>query len=152
METSPHGIIECDLDGTITFSAPASDRLLGYAAGELIGVKAWEVIHPAETQIQVREMLAQAADSTKLSGNWTGWNRAKDGRVIPVEIDWRRKLDDDGRATGYVVFVTDLSEQRRAEQSLHRADDWPRSARWRPGSPMKSTTPWAPLPCMPRSP
>ena len=93
VEASPHGIIECTLDGTITFSAPASDRLLGYTAGELIGMKAWEVIHPEETQIQVREMLRRrpaarrcpalgragiaprtAASSPSIStgaGNWT---------------------------------------------------------------------------------
>ena len=37
IETLPHGVEECTVDGIITFSNLAHHRMCGYADGELIG-------------------------------------------------------------------------------------------------------------------
>ena len=69
IDALPHGIEECDLNGTITFSSPGNDRLKGYDLGEVVGQKIWDCSASEkaarELQRRVRRLVSdQSAPTT----------------------------------------------------------------------------------------
>jgi PAS domain-containing protein len=61
IDTLPHGIQECTVDGEITFSNSAHHRILGYADGELIGQKIWDLLADEEAKTTFPGMLVELA-------------------------------------------------------------------------------------------
>lgn len=44
----------------------------------------------------------------------------RDGCLLDVQVDWNRKRADDGRLTGFVSVITDITARRRAEAERTR--------------------------------
>ena len=62
IETLPHGVEECTVDGIITFSNSAHNRMLGYADGELIGRSIGELIPDADKRAALPGLLKRLAE------------------------------------------------------------------------------------------
>jgi PAS domain S-box-containing protein len=132
LENASYGIISTNPDGTITSFNPAAERLLGYAAGEIIGKQTpafWhdskEIAHRA---MQLSEELGEtvtpgfdvfaARPRRRLpeEGEWTFIR--KDGGRIPVNLSVTALWDDSGHITGFVGLANDLSERKQAQAAL----------------------------------
>ena len=98
LETSPSGITECDLDGTITYSSKPNEHMLGYAADEMIGQKVWQFAPSAEAGTVICKLLELAAGDPTPSGSWTGhlrqgWTKRSHGSRLVPEVGRRRPAD-----------------------------------------------------------
>ncbi len=96
--------------GTITDVNPPLQRMLGYAAGEMIGHKTLEFV-PKREHARVRQILATGAEIT-----YESWAICKGGRELPVEytvrnFEWTGKLQR-------LIVVRDISERRAAEERI----------------------------------
>ena len=98
------------------------------------------------------KLLELAAGDPTPSGSWTGHLAPRMDEAFPWKSLGAASGMPTARPTGYVAFSTDLTERQRQRSRCAAPSGWPRSGRWRPASPMKSTTPWAPSACMPRWP
>jgi PAS domain S-box-containing protein len=121
VETSPHGIQEIDLQGTITFANPAHHKIYGYSDQEMIGKSILELQISDSAKIELETTLArliaeQPEPSPCISKNYT-----KDGRIINLQVDWNYRRDSRGRVIGFISIVTDISEKIRAEMALLQA-------------------------------
>ena len=130
-DTIPHGIQETDLSGTITFCNRARYEMVGYSREEIVGRHVSDFAPDEGTRAAVRASFEQILADGSDSNVHTAIHQTKDGRNVNVRVDSQRALDDDGRATGLVAILTDVTEATIAAHGHNRAQEEAElSARW----------------------
>ncbi|MES2888609.1 MAG: ATP-binding protein [Pseudomonadota bacterium] len=117
------GLRARDLDGRVTYVNPAFCRLVGFSAPELIGLMTppyWpRELVDEYTQRQAKRLggnyLDAHLDPETQEGFETIFVRS-DGRRIAVLIFEAPLVNGEGRHTGWMSAVLDVSEQRRVEE------------------------------------
>ena len=118
VETIPHGIVEHDLEGRITFANAVYHGMHGYPEGTLVGQYLWDVLEPFFPEAKetiTRNLVEQPLPMPAFHSFPTG-----EGKSVDQRIDWNYKRDGDGKVTGMVVVVSDISQQRQAELKAHQ--------------------------------
>ncbi|MBD8526610.1 response regulator [Pseudomarimonas arenosa] len=129
-------IIASDCSGRISLFNPEAERLLGYAAPDVVGkrhISEFQDPHQlAEraTQLglsapagppQAIEILlrAESADHNREWRRWL-WIDCR-GHKVPVLLVFSALSDDSGQTTGYIAVATDVSALERKQQQLSAA-------------------------------
>ncbi|TFH43534.1 MAG: PAS domain S-box protein [Chrysiogenales bacterium] len=99
-----------DMEGRIIDFNPPFQDLLGYGRDELIGMTVWEIT-PAEWHSLEREIIATQVIERGYSDVYRKEYRAKDGTVIPVEVQRCLLRDVGGSPDGMWVIVRSLKER-----------------------------------------
>ncbi len=107
-------VIAVDSDERIAYLNAAAERLYGFTASEALG-------RPL-TQIYARrwahpEDEAQAESALSHDGQWRGENThvRRDGRELDIESSVTILRDADGRITGRLAVIRDVTERKRHE-------------------------------------
>ncbi len=117
-ENTSDMIVRSDLDSTRRYVSPAARTLLGYEAVELLGTRPIDHIHPDDVAAYAR-VLANIRDGRTDHAVARPRYRRKDGSWVWVEVTFNVTHDpNDGRATGYVAAVRDISERMEAEARI----------------------------------
>jgi two-component system sensor histidine kinase/response regulator len=128
------GVITIGLDNLITLFNKGAERMLGYAADEVVGRYTPELIHDAD------EVTRRAATlSTQLGRTVTGFEALLDPAVLGKRIEWsyQRKdgsrfpvglvvtelTDPQGQRTGYLGVSQDISAEKDYQNGLREAKD-----------------------------
>jgi PAS domain S-box-containing protein len=98
------------------------ERLLGYTAAELGGsLAAWmELVHPDDRGAVLKDVDRVVA--TKSPTCMESRVRAKDGRYRLIKDHGHFYASEDGELTCMAGFITDITEQRRAEEELRSSE------------------------------
>ncbi len=130
LEFAGQGIYGIDLQGNCTFINRATCELIGYPAEEVLGRKTHDLMHhhkPDGSLYPIDECPVYRA-CLKGEGCCTNdeviWRR--DGTAVSVEYSSFPILED-GKVTGAVVTVVDITERKRAEQKLRESEQLFRS-------------------------
>jgi PAS domain S-box-containing protein len=120
VEYSDDAIIGKTLDGVITSWNRGAQHVFGYSAAEIVGSPV-SVLVPAERaqeETLILEHLARGEverfDTVRLR---------KDGRRIDVSVTISPVRDAGGRVVGISKVARDITERRRAEEALARANE-----------------------------
>jgi two-component system NtrC family sensor kinase len=120
------GVYGVDLEGRCTFCNPAALKMLGYAsAQEVIGRNLHQLIHhstPDGRSIVEEECTLYRCGKegkTVHSESEVFWRA--DGTSFPVEY-WAQPVVSDGVLVGVVTAFVDISERKRAEESLREQE------------------------------
>ncbi len=111
------GIAMTSLEGRIRMANPAMCRILGRAAGDVVGHFADEFTHPDDVA------LTSALVHMATSGGLTSADKRyihPDGTVVPVHIDSMLVQPADGAAPYFFSQVQDISERKQFEAALER--------------------------------
>lgn len=134
LDSANYSIISTDVDGTIlTFNA-AAERLLGYAASEVIGKTTPVIIHDWEEVVERSQQLTQELGIPIEPGFETFVAKArrgklderewtyirKDGSRFPVLLSITALQDAQGKITGFLGIGSDITERKQAEAELQR--------------------------------
>ncbi len=131
LATLPHGVEELRVDGTIVFCNAAFARMNGYdTPQELLGLSVAALMADAEEGQRLVGYLAHLAAEQPPPASYVSRNRTRDGRVIDVQVDWDYLRDTAGRVTGFTAVITDITERKRAEDALRRAQELARLGQW----------------------
>jgi len=122
VETIPHGIQECDLNGTITFTNAGYDRIFGLASGEAIGTKIWDKEPNAEGRLALQAYLAELVANQPKPEPYTSRNLTRSGRVIDIQVDWDYLHNSQNEVVGFASIITDVTERLRAERVVRTSD------------------------------
>lgn len=134
--TTEISIISTDTAGVIRTFNRGAEKMLGYAAHEMIDRELPTVIHlPAEVERRCSELSAQLG--RPLSGfeafvalpriggaerrEWTYVR--KDGSRLAVSLVWTAVHDESGAVSGYLGIAVDITERRQFEEELLRHRD-----------------------------
>jgi two-component system, cell cycle sensor histidine kinase and response regulator CckA len=117
LDESQDAIVVRDLAGEVTYWNAGAERLYGWSAAEAGGRPLTELVS-ADAAAAERATRAVLAD-----GAWRGEHRhrSRDGDEVVVEARWILLRDAHGTPTSILVTDTDVTERRRIEQQLLRA-------------------------------
>jgi diguanylate cyclase (GGDEF)-like protein/PAS domain S-box-containing protein len=112
IETAADGFWIVDMEGRLIEVNDAYVRLSGYRREELLSMRIPDleaVERPQETAEHIEKILREGHD------RFETFHRAKDGRILPVEIVSNFWPEVSGRL---FVFITDISERKSASEHI----------------------------------
>ena len=118
VESSDDAIIGETLDGVITSWNQPAERMLGYAAAEIIG-KPITTLMPPEHSEDVRLLLGRIRRGERV-GHFETQRLAKDGRVIDVSLSISPIRDAVGTIIGAAKVARDITDRRRVDAERER--------------------------------
>ena len=132
IDSAGYSIIATDIQGLIQIFNPAAERMLGYQAAEMVGLKSPLILHvPKELATRALELtaelsrpvapdmdacIAKASLGQPDQREWTYVR--KNGTRFPVLLAVTPLCDMTGRITGYLSVGSDLSHQKEAEEKM----------------------------------
>ncbi len=118
VETMNEGLAMADQNYVFTFVNERLSEMLGYSRGELVGRYILEFVHDDYKKFMEDQMARRAKGIEKsYEIDW----RAKDGRRVYTLISPRGFYDANGRLTGSLGVLTDITDRKRAEDALQKA-------------------------------
>ena len=118
-------IVVTEADLRVAYITPSSQRMLGYAPRDLQGSALTDIVHPDDIDGlvgQLHQLADETADATAATG-------ACETRAFHRDGTWRTiawtatNLLDDPSVRGYVLNGSDVTDTRRALESLAAARD-----------------------------
>ena len=117
LDKARDAILVSDLDHRITYFNRSAELLYGYSAEEALGRSVRDLLYgdPAEFDRATAELLEH--------DEWAGelGHVAGDGTRLLIEARWTLVRDDDGTAQSVLAINSDVTERKRVEQQLLRA-------------------------------
>lgn len=112
-----------DLDGRVTYVNPAFCRMVGWGADELVGVVPpmpyWVPELMDETMRMHHKVLAGAAPRDGFEIQF----RRRSGEMFWALVYEAPLIDAEGRQTGWMASVVDITERKAAEELAHQQQE-----------------------------
>ena len=124
-DDNPAILFTVDSDGTVLSVNRFGTEQLGYRVDELVGRSVLTVFHEEDRQ-KAMECLHVALQAPAQVHQWELRKVRKDGRVLWVREDVRIIQDSAGKLLALVV-CEDITEHRRTDEALRRAEEKYRS-------------------------
>ncbi len=118
VQSSDDAIISKSLGGIVTSWNPASERIFGYSADEMIGQPITRLI-PSEL-LDEEERFLQAIAAGQTVRNFDTIRVKKDGNRIDVSITLSPITDPQGQIVAASKIVRDITERKQAEEAQWR--------------------------------
>jgi PAS domain S-box-containing protein len=119
LEANPDPVVVYDVEGKVIYFNPAFTEVFGWSLEERLGQK-MDLFVPEENWPETRMMIEKMVAGVTFSGVETR-RYTKDGKIIPVSISGSTYRDRDGHPIGSVNALRDISEQKKLEAQLQRA-------------------------------
>ncbi|HEX5753157.1 MAG TPA: GAF domain-containing protein [Archangium sp.] len=114
IQSSPAAITLLELDGTVRLWNPASERIFGWRAEEVLG--RFTPVVPEDRREELHDNLARIARGESILGQETRRLR-RDG--LPIEVTmWATALHGAGGQPLCLTVIADMTERKRAEEAL----------------------------------
>ncbi len=116
IENSLDACVQVGADGRIAFANSAACRILGYAPGELLGLRGLDFLaNPPESQ-----PAAETLSRTGIMSDHLVRARTKSGEFKTLSVTTRAVRDRHGRLSGYQSVARDVTEQQKWLAMLNR--------------------------------
>ncbi|HYH83261.1 MAG TPA: PAS domain S-box protein, partial [Longimicrobium sp.] len=115
IETAEEGIWLLDTTGRTTYANERLAAMLGYPAAEMLGRSFADFVHP-RSRAEAADHVARRRDGSPERHDFR-LVRA-DGGDLWALVSLGAMLDPEGQWTGALAMVTDVTERRRAEESV----------------------------------
>lgn len=117
VQASPLAILVLDPGGKVEIWNPAAEATLGWRAEEVMGEMLPDMALPGDddyARMVERVLRGEAFSGLEIRG------RSKDGRAIDASISFAPMRDENGRMTGIVGVVADITERKQTELHVRR--------------------------------
>ena len=116
----PYGILEVDLGGRILVVNPALGEMLGSPEARLRERPVEELFEdPEKAAAEPRALSDRGAAAVCYMGRL----KRADGGAIDARVDWVCKRDARGAPAGHIAVVTDITEQKQAEETSRKQEE-----------------------------
>ena len=115
LESSPDPVVVYDMQGFATYINPAFEQTFGFSRKELLGKKIDFV--PAESWPETRAAIESMLSGEKIHLFETR-RLTKSGQVLDVQLSSTIYHDRNGRPTGNIVTLRDITALKKAQQAL----------------------------------
>ena len=107
-----------DASNVITFWNRGAERLYGWTREEAVGQVSHQLM-----QTTFPAPLENIMTELNSTGRWEGEliHARRDGTHVVVASRWALQLDDQGKPIGVLETNNDITERKRAEEALHKA-------------------------------
>ncbi|HEX2733601.1 MAG TPA: PAS domain S-box protein [Polyangiaceae bacterium] len=121
VDSSNDAIIGEDLTATVRSWNRGAERVFGYSAQEMLG-KPVSLLFPPGTEGAELEIIEKLKVGEQVT-SFEAVRRHKDGRDIDVSVTISPILDSRGQVIGASKVARDISERKRAEETIARSRD-----------------------------
>ncbi|MBL7107314.1 MAG: PAS domain S-box protein [Phycisphaerae bacterium] len=118
----PYGIQEVDLEGKILFANSFLHRLYGFAEGELIGKRVFDLAASDSERQKIKELFGDIKNGEVLNIPYESKRLTMDSRIIDVSVNWGYKRDFSGKIESLICAVTDITRQKKVESALQSSE------------------------------
>jgi PAS domain S-box-containing protein len=118
VETATEGIVRVNAERLTTYVNPRMAAMLGYSEAEMLGKKVRDFVleeDQARNLAMLEKMLA-----SKSPVQYDLRFRRKDGSTLWTIASINAAYDEQGRYTGALAMITDISERAHAEEEVRR--------------------------------
>lgn len=120
--TLPDAIMLAGIDGKISYASPNAYTMFGVSSeAEIIGHSPLEWVVP-EQRAEAREAFGKVLSGVVETGRRFHFMR-KNGETFWGESSAATLTDGEGNITGVMLVTRDISERKRAEEALQRAEE-----------------------------
>jgi PAS domain S-box-containing protein len=119
VESSDDAIVSKSLDGTVLTWNAAAERMYGYTAAEIIGHSIYVLI-PGELQPDETRILEQVRQGEHVD-HYETVRRRRDGNHVDISLSLSPIRDASGTIIGASSIQRDITDRKRAEESLRQA-------------------------------
>lgn len=118
LDSARDAILVTDLEDRIQLWSKGAERIYGWPAAEAVGQTIGALFYPEGSP-----KFDQARSKALEHGEWSGETkqRTKEGREITVEGRWTLVRDEQGQPKSFLVINTDITDRKRIESHLLRA-------------------------------
>jgi PAS domain S-box-containing protein len=120
VESSDDAIIGKDLNGIITTWNTGAERIFGYAAREVIGQPV-AILVPPDRVDETRGILEHVRRGERVN-HFETVRRRKDGTLVDISLSVSPIIDGSGNVVGASKVARDITERKRAEETLREKD------------------------------
>ncbi|MDP2663673.1 MAG: PAS domain S-box protein [Dehalococcoidia bacterium] len=120
IKASPLAIVVLDTDGTVKLWNPASEKVFGWSASEVIG-QAYPAV-PEGLRGEVELMLKESLQGKVLTGLESRRQR-KDGSLIDVSLSTAPLADASGNIVASLGIIADITDRKQAEEALRDSEE-----------------------------
>ena len=120
VDCSDDAIIAKTPHGAITSWNRGAERIYGYSAEEMIG-KAVTILVPPESSDDMQEILERVGNGERVE-HYETVRRRKDGTLIDISLTVSPIFNSDGKLIGASSIARDITERKRADEDLRRAN------------------------------
>ncbi len=117
IEASPVAVNVIAPDGTVKLWNSAAEQTFGWQAEEVVGRPLPFI--PEEKKAEFETILRRTLDANGVKGIEV-WRRRKDGSPVLVNLSVAPLRDAQGRHTGFVGVLEDITERKRLEEEHRR--------------------------------
>jgi two-component system, cell cycle sensor histidine kinase and response regulator CckA len=118
LDKTQDAILVCDLNYDILYWNKGAERIYGWPADAAVGRNIIDLLGEKD-----REHLLQARAALDESDEWKSETSqtSKSGQMIAIESRWTLVRNEKGVPDYYLIINTDITEQKRAQEHLFRA-------------------------------
>ncbi len=119
------GVITVDPENRVTFMNPLAERLTGWDLSEAQGrelAEVFEVITTETTANGVNSVIKTVQGNHIVNLSQQSLLVARNGEITPIDRSKAPIIDDQGQITGLIIIFRDVTDFRRLEESLRRAE------------------------------
>ena len=113
-------IWEIDDHGLYTYASPVVEKILGYKPEEIVGKKHFYDFFTPEMKEELREAALEVFKSRQVFSKFVNANIHKNGHIVILETSGAPILDDVGNLLGYRGADIDITERKKAEETLEK--------------------------------
>lgn len=131
LDSSAYAIISTDLNGLIKSFNPAAEKMLGYSAGEVIGIKTPQLFHDEMDLRKKRNEdfknyrifgISEVSDPDNNTENGEFTFIRKDGSKFPVSLTVTAIRGDRNQVTGFLAMAENISQRKEQFDALNTAN------------------------------
>jgi PAS domain S-box-containing protein len=122
VEAANDAVVSMDERGAILLANPATKRIFGYDAVEIVG-KPMTMLMPEMMRNLHENGFKRYLATGKRHLNWQGIElsaQRKDGQAFPVEVSFGEMTSDGHKI--FTGFIRDISEKKKAEEALRASE------------------------------
>jgi len=116
---STDAIFSVDTDFIITAWSKGAERVFGYTQGDAVG-SSIAIILPDDF-LKYDQAMMNTLSGKDIVHLHRSFRKAKDGRILPVDISVSEVTLPDDRVAGYIVAVRDISDRVRMEKEIRES-------------------------------
>lgn len=118
LDKAQDAILVCNLNYQILYWNKGAERIYGWKGEDVFGRLVSDILCGGDA-----EFLSQAKRALEKADDWRSEasHTTRTGEKLTVDSRWSRVRDDTGEPDYYLVTNTDVTEQKRTEQHLFRA-------------------------------
>lgn len=122
IENASDGVILSDARGVVQYASPATERLLGYPPGSLVGRGVFEFVHPEDMSVATEGLRRAVEDRPSSATTVMCRIRHNDGSWRTAECVGKDFEDPEGKHWVIINF-RDLTERRKMEDTLRASEE-----------------------------